>query len=59
MSMLLPRTHVQELDSPGEYFYNEKTQVLYFWFNSTTPNTPPPNDGSLKVTSTKGLVSST
>ena len=49
---------MEELDAPAEFFYNEATQVLYFWHNASA-GTPPPSDGSLKVTQTKGLINMT
>jgi hypothetical protein len=47
----------EELDWPGEFFYNESSQTLYFWHNAT--NTPPPMDGSLSVPQNKWLFNIT
>ena len=47
----------EELDWPGEYFYNESTQILYLFFNATA-GTPPPTNG-LVVTHTKHLFNIT
>ena len=34
----------EELDAPGEFFYNESSEVLFLFFNAT-PGTPPPSSG--------------
>jgi hypothetical protein len=46
----------EELDAPGEFFFNRTTQVLTFWYNATA-GTPPPSDGSIVVPSLHTLVS--
>jgi hypothetical protein len=33
---------LEELDSPGEWYYNVETQRLYLWYNATA-GTPPPS----------------
>ena len=47
----------EELDSAGEYFYNETENALYFWYNATA--TAPPSDGTLTVPQTKWLFNLT
>lgn len=46
----------EELDSPDEWFYNETTQKLYYWFNSTGP---PTGEEELVATKTKVLFNVT
>lgn len=43
----------EELDSPGEWFFNETTQTLFLWHNGTGK---PPLDTDFVVTSQKTLI---
>lgn len=42
----------EELDFPGEYFYDAKASKLYLFYNATS-NTPPPADGSVGFVATQ------
>ena len=46
----------EELDSPEEWFYNETTSKLYYFFNSTSP---PTGDDAFVATKTKVLFNVT
>merc|ERR1719473_415279 len=46
----------EELDYPGEYFYNESTKQLYLWYNGTGA---PPTSSSFVVPQQKVLVNLT
>jgi hypothetical protein len=46
---------LEELDEPGEFHWDPKTQVLTLWHNATA-GTPPPTDGSLEVVQLRTLV---
>ena len=45
----------EELDSPGEFFFNESTHTLFLWHNASS-GVAPPSDGSLAVTATRWLL---
>ena len=45
----------EELDAPGEFFFNETTRTLFLWHNASA-GVAPPSDGSLAVTATRWLV---
>ncbi len=47
-----------ELDFPGEYFYNSSTETLYFYYNATT-ETAPPSDTEFVAVKTKILFNIT
>ena len=47
---------LEELDVPGEFFFNRTTQLLTLWYNATA-GTAPPADGSIVVPSLFTLVS--
>ena len=47
---------MEELDYPGEYFYNESTKELYFWHNGTGA---PPSTASFVVPQQQVLVNLT
>ena len=49
---------LEELDAPGEFFFNRTTQLLTLWYNATA-GTAPPADGSIVVPSLVTLVSAT
>lgn len=38
---------LEELDAPGEFFFDKAAGKLYFYYNSSSPTTPPPSDGSI------------
>lgn len=44
----------EELDSPNEWFYDEKSKMLYLWYNGTGA---PPQDTVFEVTNVKTLFS--
>ena len=46
---------MEELDSPDEWFFNESSKILYFWYNATA-GTRPPNDTLFVATQLKTLV---
>ena len=46
----------EELDSPNEWFYDEKTKMLYFWYNGTGA---PPEDTVFEITNLKTLFNVT
>ena len=46
---------MEELDAPGEFFYDLASQKLYLWYNSTTGGTPPPAN-SVVVTQQTQIV---
>ena len=46
---------MEELDSPNEWFYDEETKTLYFWYNDTV-GTPPPSNALYVVTQLKTLI---
>jgi len=48
----------EELDSPNEYFYDESTETLY-WFYNDTENKAPPSDLKLVATNLKVLFNVT
>jgi hypothetical protein len=45
----------EELDSPNEWFYDEVTGMLYFWYNASSGISPPVN-GSIVFTQLETLV---
>ena len=47
-----------ELDFPGEYFYNSTTKILYYYYNTTT-QTSPPSDTEFIAVRTKILFNIT
>ena len=47
---------MEELDFPGEFFFNESTKQLYIWYNGTGA---PPSDTSFVVPQQKVLVNTT
>jgi hypothetical protein len=48
----------EELDAPGEWYFNATTLTLFLWHNATS-GTPPPTDGSLLATQLRHLVNVT
>jgi hypothetical protein len=50
---------LQELDSSGEWFYDESTGDLYLWANGTAPGTPPPTDDSITLAAVEQLITLT
>lgn len=46
---------MEELDSPNEWFYDEQTKTLYFWYNDTA-GTMPPQNTLYVVTQLKTLI---
>ncbi len=46
---------MEELDAPSEWFYDEDSRTLYFFYNATS-GTEPPNDTLFVMTSQKTLV---
>jgi hypothetical protein len=47
---------LDELDSPGEFFFEPKAQKLYLWHNVTTSTpAPPPNAGEVTATQLRVL----
>ena len=47
---------LDELDSPGEFFFDSSAQKLYVWHNVTTSTpTPPPNAGEVTATQLRVL----
>jgi hypothetical protein len=48
----------EELDAPSEWFYNETTKMLYFFYNASM-GVPPPSDGSMLATQVKWLFNIT
>jgi hypothetical protein len=38
---------LEELDAPGEFYFDKAAGKLYFYYNSSSPTTPPPSDGSI------------
>ena len=47
---------MEELDSPNEWFYDEDSKTLYFFYNATS-GTEPPSDSLYVVTQLKTLIS--
>ncbi len=47
---------LDELDAPGEFFYDLAAKKLYLWYNSTTGGTPPP-DNTVVVTQSVQIIS--
>ena len=47
-----------ELDSPGEFFYDQDSGTLFLWYNSSVAG-PPPVDGSVMATQTSVLFNVT
>ena len=47
---------MEELDSPNEWFYDEDSKTLYFFYNATS-GTEPPGDTAYVVTQLKTLIS--
>jgi hypothetical protein len=33
---------LEELDAPGEFYFDKAAGKLYFYYNSSSPTTPPP-----------------
>lgn len=48
----------EELDAPGEWFFDEVSQTLYLWHNASS-GIPPPVDGSIVIPETKWLFNIT
>lgn len=49
----------EELDAPGEWFYNTSSQVLYYWHNASSGTLPPnggPSDGGVTLAVTQAQV---
>jgi len=46
---------LEELDAPGEFYWDHRSRVLTLWHNAT-PGTPPPSDGSLVAPQLRRLV---
>lgn len=47
---------LDELDAPGEWFYDAAASKLYMWYNASGA---PPTDGTVSVTQLAVLVNST
>lgn len=47
---------LDELDAPGEWFFDHDAHKLYLWYNATGA---PPTDGSISVTQLPVLINST
>jgi hypothetical protein len=46
----------EELDAPGEWFYDASQQSLYLWYNATQ-GTEPPSNGEVTVAQLEQLIS--
>ena len=44
------------LDGPGEWYFNSKTDVLYYWPNNTDVGQPPPKDVDLVIGNLSNLI---
>ena len=46
---------MEELDSPNEWFFDEQSKILYFWYNASD-GTKPPSDTLYVATQLKTLI---
>ena len=50
---------LEELDAPGEWFWDAAAGDLYLWPNGTAPGEPPPRDGGVSAGALESLLSLT